>query len=333
MGHGNNVRTCLVFASALLLTLATGCGTTAGGGGGGGGVSSATVGGKAGDACNKIGHDMGCYFGPGLTTGPGTVVRCNVDSQFWEEVQVCGAGFKCKETPKAGGPVYIKTATCEVDNAPPVDAGGQDAGSTDGVMGDAVGAADGDPVGAQDATSGDAESPTDAGSSQDIGWPPVDSTEPPQDSSNPPFDTTDPPFDTGSPPQDAAADIGPGQIGCKGKCNSSSVDPSGGQCWCDNACHDNDDCCDDKLLYCPKDPGPDVTADISMPDTSVDAGNPDVSTDGGSSDGSAVDGGTKPGTCKDRPCAFDGAQTCQCDNACNEYSDCCVDKNQYCPAS
>ena len=290
----------------------------------------ATVGGQPGNACNKLTQDMGCYFGPGQTTGKGTVVKCDEDSEKWNEIQACAAGLICKEKPKPESPTYIKLAACEVDTTPATDGAGlgdaatpTDGGSTlDGMASEA---------GSQDAGGLSDTAGQDTAGQPDMGQPGKDSGQ---------SDVGDANVDLWQPPQDTSDDVVSG-VGCQGKCNSSSVDGDGKQCWCDSACHDNGDCCSDKLQYCPKVTEDDVTADVDMPDTSFDSSGGDVISDGGSGDGGgseagggdgvSADAGTKPGTCKDRPCEFDGAQSCQCDDLCAKYGDCCTDKAQYCP--
>ncbi len=42
-------------------------------------------------------------------------------------------------------------------------------------------------------------------------------------------------------------------------------------------------------------------------------------------------GGGGPGSCKGKCGKFDGAASCQCDNSCVQYGDCCADYSQYCP--
>ena len=40
-------------------------------------------------------------------------------------------------------------------------------------------------------------------------------------------------------------------IGCKGHCGDSNMDAKGKVCWCDDACAESGDCCEDKTKFCP----------------------------------------------------------------------------------
>ncbi len=323
----------------LAVALSGGCGTTAGGGGGAG-QPVATIGGKPDLACSKDGHFMGCYFG--VVGGGGTVVKCDPDKLVWAEVEVCAGGMKCVEDPKPGGPSYIKTASCKVDNTPATDTTVQDAGSTDG-----AGSGDGSAGGSDGQAGTDGGGvPSDGGGTTKDTIGPKDTEQPPKDTSEPkdtsgpndtwePTDTGEPkdsggPKDTWVPPDTSDPDGGgPQTSGCKNKCGSQSKDKTGKTCWCDEACHENSDCCADKLEYCPK-AKPDVIADVNIPDTKSDGGSADVAIDIKPGDTGKDGGGTQPGTCKGKECKYDGAWTCQCDSACEKYNDCCADKKTYC---
>ncbi len=253
--------------STLALALCGGCGNTAGGGGGAG-MPPTMVGGKPGLACSKDGHHMGCFLS--TSDGGGTVVKCNPDTTTWDEVQVCAAGLKCVEEPKPGGPIYIKTASCKVDNGPATDTAAQDGGNTDGsTTGDGTGSGgDGKLNTSGDAKTGDGgDKVTDGGTTTDGGM--ADAT--------------------------ATKDIEPLE---------DNVEP-------------------DVPFLVEMDASDSGGNDGNTGDVIIDV-NPG---DGGGSDG----GGTKKGTCKGKKCEFNGASSCQCDDECAQYKDCCVDKKTYCP--
>jgi len=89
----------------------------------------------------------------------------------------------------------------------------------------------------------------------------------------------------------------------RGSCSQGCEDQNG--CYCDAICHCFEDCCTDKLEYCP----------------SIDTDGCDYSY---YSD--YYDYGL--GSCS-QGCGYQG--TCFCDELCCQYEDCCADKENYCP--
>lgn len=112
-------------------------------------------------------------------------------------------------------------------------------------------------------------------------------------------------LDDDTPGEDEGGDTTPPAGSCDGACGSASQD---GECYCDDQCGANGDCCSDYASTC----GGDAS---------------DSDSDNGGDTPSAADscagncGGESPGG------------NCFCDSTCSEYGDCCGDYNSVCDGS
>jgi len=97
------------------------CGTTAGGGG----AVNQQVGGAPDSACNPDVHNQGCFAGK--------KVQCDATKKTWTDLAPCASGEYCAEVADPGDNTGLKKiAECKKQAVVQPDAGGTDAGTTDG---------------------------------------------------------------------------------------------------------------------------------------------------------------------------------------------------------
>lgn len=97
---------------------------------------------------------------------------------------------------------------------------------------------------------------------------------------------------------------------CIGRCGIYKL---GANCQCHDFCADDGSCCADYTQLC----GGGGDTDV------VDGGDTDTDQD-------VTDGGGGGGSCVGKCGQYDGDASCQCDNSCDDFGDCCPDKAQVC---
>ena len=135
-------------------------------------------------------------------------------------------------------------------------------------------------------------------------------------------DVVDPP-DGGTPTSD---------LSCVGKCGKYDA---AAKCQCDTACTGEGDCCKDYGTVCNKcgdgqcvAPETETSCPADCKGGAAQCGNGKC--EGDEKTSCPSDCGDPVGTCKDKCGKFEAGGSCQCDDQCAQYGDCCPDYKELC---